>query len=698
MPAWLKRPFVITCPNLKAEVEEADAAAKDAEATAKRAGPSTKASADLYAAALRELANNIRSNVPEELRSYGIVACGAALGDTDFQKDFILQKQHEICGDILNDKPGVIASVAADLAEDSAHAASTAIYYSLQCRIDYILETHLPSLTREFAKAVDKALGEAYHLVFDVDILSPEGQIDGEDDPAFISDLAGLKVSAGGCGYRRTELRGVFLNAMSSALPQMMGDDNEDGLWPSLAPVLGPNSFKKANSTTRWSTFFASDSEWAAEMKLEIERIKALRTTSLKSAGYDEADFPKSDAFDAPTEGFGYGLSKLQRTLFDEIRKFDAEGLLLRASRLQADDQRKLAFEQSRTDKFSNTLFSSMPNKEIKMRNAEFTTAVQNKLGVPLSRLKHIVNRPIKTSAKGETPRVDPFGNNLKKLKGAKNGGTTRNHNSFVDCISNQLFGAALPHKGGNKGKPRSCKGLFTHISLQLDASDEADAKSKYEVLEKIIPDIVLDGRFVSSSIGGNFVNRESILDVKTKSCDAKYPAAASEVGAVVNKLAVDIDHKYHKRARDLDSKLGTPDGAKGPFERELDSYGLNGKVVVPVVGAFAEMSTDVHSIADFIALVQAEKYCSFYNESLADAKGMLMQRLYRTLGLTAHLGWARLLLDRSRDLVDYPNATSNKTRKNNRDPDEDDAHDFDLYHNPDPGHFANSDHADASA
>ena len=78
-------------------------------------------------------------------------------------------------------------------------------------------------------------------------------------------------------------------------------------------------------------------------------------------------------------------------------------------------------------------------------------------------------------------------------------------------------------------------------------------------------------------------------------------------------------------------------------------------------------MSTDVHSIADFIALVQAEKYCSFYNESLADAKGMLMQRLYRTLGLTAHLGWARLLLDRSRDLVDYPDATSNRTRKNNR-------------------------------
>ena len=91
-------------------------------------------------------------------------------------------------------------------------------------------------------------------------------------------------------------------------------------------------------------------------------------------------------------------------------------------------------------------------------------------------------------------------------------------------------------------------------------------------------------------------------------------------------------------------------------------------------------MSTDVRSIADFIALVQAEKYCSFYYESPADVKGMFMQRLYRTFGLTVHLGWARLVLDRSRDLVDYPNATNTKTTNYNNDPDEEDAHDFDLY------------------
>ena len=51
-----------------------------------------------------------------------------------------------------------IKSVSTKPAEDSAHAASTASYYSLQCRTDFLLKTHLPSLTRDLARAVDEAL------------------------------------------------------------------------------------------------------------------------------------------------------------------------------------------------------------------------------------------------------------------------------------------------------------------------------------------------------------------------------------------------------------------------------------------------------------------------------------------------------------------------------------------------------------
>jgi hypothetical protein len=36
----------------------------------------------------------------------------------------------------------------------------------------------------------------------------------------------------------------------------------------------------------------------------------------------------------------------------------------------------------------------------------------------------------------------------------------------------------------------------------------------------------------------------------------------------------------------------------------------------------------------------------------------MFTQRLYRSLGLAAHLGWARLLVDRYRDLIEVPAPT----------------------------------------
>jgi hypothetical protein len=41
-----------------------------------------------------------------------------------------------------------------------------------------------------------------------------------------------------------------------------------------------------------------------------------------------------------------------------------------------------------------------------------------------------------------------------------------------------------------------------------------------------------------------------------------------------------------------------------------------------------------------------------------SEAKGMFTPRLYRFLGLTAHPGWARLLVDRYRDLVEVPAPT----------------------------------------
>ena len=79
----------------------------------------------------------------------------------------------------------------------------------------------------------------------------------------------GLKANAGGMGYRSTTRRALFINALAIALPQMMGNERTQPLWPSLAGVLGADSFNHVK--TCWQTFFDSGSEWAAEFKSEIQ-------------------------------------------------------------------------------------------------------------------------------------------------------------------------------------------------------------------------------------------------------------------------------------------------------------------------------------------------------------------------------------------------------------------------------------------
>jgi len=392
--------------------------------------------------------DRVRAAVPEEHKAYGVIVCGAALGDRAFEEHFLRDKTAEITSEI--------ESVVNKLAGDSAHVLSTAIYYSLQARVDFLLETHLPSLTRSLARATDEALSKAYIKAFGFNVLDPNGQRPGEQDPSFLRDLAGLKAGAGGCGYRNVERRAPFLNTLNIILPQMVG--GKSPLWPTLAAVIGENSFDEVNKDRRWNTFWNSGSEFAAEHKSEVLRIMELRAKAALATGKAP---PESSIFDVPAEGFGHNIRKLHKEAFDDIRALEAIALQERATKLLPNDQRKLAFQQRRTCKFSNVLFSGTPIAHVRFHNDEFHTAVQSVLGAPLSILKPLAGCPIKSSARGPPPLVDPFGNNLKKLIGATGGGTLKNHNSFVDTLSFWLAKSKVPHRGGINGKPRSCKDIF---------------------------------------------------------------------------------------------------------------------------------------------------------------------------------------------------------------------------------------------
>ena len=73
------------------------------------------------------------------------------------------------------------------------------------------------------------------------------------------------------------------------------------------------------------------------------------------------------------------------------------------------------------------------------------------------------------------------------------------------------------------------------------------------------------------------------------------------------------------------------------------------GRVLVFVMGAFAEMSGDVTRICDIIAHELVRAHVSYYNGDAKRTKGTYRQRIQMAWGHTAHRGWARLLLDRTR-------------------------------------------------
>jgi hypothetical protein len=114
--------------------------------------------------------------------------------------------------------------------------------------------------------------------------------------------------------------------------------------------------------------------------------------------------------------------------------------------------------------------------------------------------------------------------------------------------------------------------------------------------------------------------------------------------------------------------------------------------VIAPLVGDFVEMPPDTSAIAGLISSVLANGHCLFFADMPLKAKGskgMFTQRLYPPLGLEAHLGSVRLLVDRYRDLVEVP-APTRKDPAGGRHhfaPDDVDASEYENYHGPDHTH-----------
>ena len=98
-------------------------------------------------------------------------------------------------------------------------------------------------------------------------------------------------------------------------------------------------------------------------------------------------------------------------------------------------------------------------------------------------------------------------------------------------------------------------------------------------------------------------------------------------------------------------------------------------------------MSSDVSAIIDLVASMLTHERLSYYSEHPFAIKGMFQQSIYRSLGLSAHLAWARLLIDRTNEQIKYPDAQSNNRKP--RDSGDDEAIAHENYFNPESGFAA---------
>ena len=341
-----------------------------------------------------------------------------------------------------------------------------------------------------------------------------------------------------------------------------------------------------------------------------------------------------------------------------------------------------MASIQSSGDLFAGALITAPPDRENRFTNLEYQSAFQNLFGCPQEVCRPHVGKSILSSGSRAHPTVDLYGNSVKSATGVTGDGHRTLHDAVTNAISKTLRASEVPHRGGIQGKPRHCKDLWATCAIP----------GLERQLQYIIPDSVIDGRNISATNAGKgsvLVGRRSLSDTKTIARGGHssiYANTRQEPGSAVAERQRRGVRDYEKRARDLDAEL--PDhqpGEEGPFTKILKSYGEEGRVLIPVAGAFAEMSPDAHAIAELCASLQADRYCAHHNVEPAMVKSMFLRRIHRSWGMRVHLGWARLLLDRLHDLVINPAA-----RRSYRDRDreeENEAYDMDAFNNPNRGY-----------
>jgi len=636
--------------------------------------------------------------------AYGMELLGAPIGHVCFENEWLAKAATKIIGKI-----DMVTNAIGSLCPHSAHAVT---HYSSQALGDFICATSRSCQTRHFARTLDAALRAAYKFIYHVDFLDPDGHERNAKDSAFVRDWFCLRTSQSGGGFRPYLQRFNFLNAINNVLPQMIDrtDFNSNstiqGFWTCLTDRIGAGSFdtpeKGASAKHRWELFFArQDSPIAREIMSEIGRAKDSFLEALEGAEVDPAsDMVQKSFLSVSDTDFGLGFGKLQHAISDELLKYRAKALGIRARKLPLDDQRRMAFLNREDCPFASQFLSGCPLPSVRFTPTLFRLAIQHIFGVPLTALAHIVGSKIHNNPKMPQRNVDAHGNNLTAITGSTGDHSRSLHDYMLQFVATELERIGAKYLAAKKGY-KSTAGIFTHVLQPLLGTATAD--KAFKLINGILPDFAIDARGARFSELLQFTDSsrldgvETLVDIKGLGIgeSSDYVSFRAEQGQLkpIDRRAVKVHKEYCKAAKDLDSKYHhTPDGEIGPVKSALLSFGpvagkYEGTVLGLGIGCFGELSAGFNDVCTFIARNRAVSYVDRYDDkSPKEALGMFRSRIRRVWGHAAIFAWSDLILDRSRKLVGLQSPAACATRAGgDSDPN---FENYDLFHaqSPDTG------------
>ena len=431
-------------------------------------------------------------------------------------------------------------------------------------------------------------------------------------------------------------------------MPQAIDRIDEEGhlhpgLWNSLSDFLGQGSFDEANKEHCWRFFHNSGSSFAQDHLALVCRVQERWKSSLYIIGEDATEEVDS-IFSVPSEGFGFKVKKLHKTMQDELRALDAEALhLLAEQEIGGDDQRRCAFKAASGNKFANAFpLALAPDENRRFNRCEFMVAIARKLGLPIPLLLPYVGTTIK--AEGGSPRVqvDPFGNGITTATGVKGGHVTVMHNAIVHESMNAVKSSGgVPVKGTHIHD--TCNGVFGKCLRYSQLLSDSDEKKVQKQLQKFIPDGMVDA---SNTVAeepfkyppNRIFGKNHLAEVKTFT--GKEPGAPDARARKFQRDAVN-------RAKKLDA-----DYPGSTFEQTLRSYGDDGQYLVLVAGPFSNLSSDFGELTDFLARIRALRLINTWETNVGQALALNRKLLVNKFGHLVTLLWTRLIIGRFYDAV----------------------------------------------